>query len=261
MTLNIEIIGFNHKEKKLQTLSLKRGEGLPSLDQLELSMVADGGTNLNFITENMKIKAPNSACCIAFTDGGHGGYRSCEVDPLDYDGLTQLGESGGYAKPFVCSVGSAADRTYFDRVSCLFGGDSCSQRSVKDVCEYVAGQANELLTPQLAYSLMERLLDKATIWVPRANGLYDTNLPIKSGQIVETASGHQTTVMPTVVPIPKAAAAAKPAKHTDPVANKPLGEKPGMTKRQKTAAAIKKAIAEQIEGFGSTRKKAGKRKH
>lgn len=258
MTLNIEIIGLNHKEKKLQTLSLKRGEGLPSLDQLELSMVADGGTNLNFITENMKIKAPNSACCIAFTDGGHGGYRSCEVDPLDYDGLTQLGESGGYAKPFVCSVGSAADRTYFDRVACLFGGDSCSQRSVKDFCEYVAAQANELLTPQVAYSLMTQLAQ--AFWVPRGNGLYDTQVKIKSGQIVKAASGHQTVVTPTVVPKPKAAAAAaRPVKHADPVANKPFVHKEGMTKRQKTAAAIKKAVAGQKAGLGKPRKKAGQR--
>ncbi len=120
-------------------------------------------------------------------------------------------------------------------------------------------QFHDLLTPQVAYSLMTQLAQ--AFWVPRANGLYDTKVQIKSGQAVKTASGHQTIFKPTVVSVPKVqAATAKPAVHVDPsLTNNTFVQKVGRTKEQKRAAAVKRAIAEERAGIVKTRKKAGQR--
>jgi hypothetical protein len=156
-TLNIKIIGFDSDLLHTHSLVFNRASPCPDLNFMRKWSIG-AMTNLNIIANSIGESGVNM--CVAFTDGVHNEGK------LDLSQLDTIKQSKNFAKLFLCPVGTEASSEYFKMISSIFGGNVCPKSSVTEFCNYVASQANDLLTPQYAYSLGQQLAK--VFWVPVA---------------------------------------------------------------------------------------------
>lgn len=254
-TLTVKVICFNNKANEVASFTVQPGQ------PLDLSWVkpmqAQSSTNLNLIAGYLRVE-PNETVAFGFTDGLH-------VDefhgPLNTSALEDLFRSGQFEQPMLCSVGASADRTFFKSIARIFGGENPAQQSIEEFTKYATEQVPQLLQAKISYTFGDLA---RVLWVPIADGLYDTGIQLEAEQVItKNQASHTTTLKPVVAaskPRPKAA-------HVDPSFT--TGNRVGRVARNTRSAqfnnefrgdAVHEAVNKELTARGRPAKKVGGRR-